>query len=284
MQSFFVENIKFFVENFKFCIIILISSSNKTIFISSVFFLFFSFLAKVVFILSFKYSLEDFNFQNIHSKKKLFDLLRKHDIESSEFCMHTANLNVAIAKELGIANNDTLYLYFQCGLFHDIGKLGMSFDFLNYQDSYTVQMYGEMKKHSSGGAFILDKVNVEKELIETAKYHHCNFDGSGYPGGLYGNEIPLHARITRVADSVDAYMSRRCYKEGGPANEVLDDVEQYIGTSYDPQIIEVFGVIHRNVMKQCHINGFDRPSKSIYMHYLNELYGENFEERFLSEK
>ena len=100
----------------------------------------------------------------------------------------------------------------------------MERDFINYPGAFTLQMYNEMKKHAIGGGELLMKLNAPQEYIDTANYHHCNFDGSGYPGNLFEEEIPFVSRLTRLSDSIDAYLSKRCYKEGGPANEALSDV------------------------------------------------------------
>lgn len=232
--------------------------------------------------MSFEYSVAYIDFSKYSTKNKLLSLLEKHDEDSFMFCINTGQLNMAIAKELGKTKDD-LYLLFQCGVFHDIGKLGMSHDFINYPGSYSIQMYTEMKKHTSGGGIILETINAEKELIETAKYHHCNFDGSGYPGGFYYHDIPLHARITRISDSVDAYMSKRCYKEGGPTNAVLEDLKQYKGTSYDPDLIEAFARVHKNVMEKSHKDGNDHPSQKLYMHFLEEIYGDEQKNKFIKE-
>ena len=232
--------------------------------------------------MNYDYSISYIDFSKYASKKLLLEYLEEHDQESYEFCLNTGQLNMAIAKELG-EKKDSLYILFQCGVFHDIGKLGMSRNFINYPGSYTIQMYSEMKKHTSGGGVILERINAEKELIETAKFHHCNFDGSGYPGGFYYNEIPLHARITRVSDSVDAYMSKRCYKEGGPTNAVLDDLNQYKGTSYDPLILDAFSKVHNNIMRASHNEGNDRPSQNLYMHFLDVIYGTKEKVKFVEE-
>lgn len=232
--------------------------------------------------MTFEYSLSHIDFSKNSTKKSLLTLLKEHDGDSFMYCMNTGQLNMAIGKELN-KTKEELYILFQCGIFHDIGKLGMSHDFINYPGSFTIQMYTEMKKHTSGGGVILEKVNAEKELIETAKHHHCNFDGSGYPGGYYYNEIPIHARITRISDSVDAYMSKRCYKEGGPTNGVLDDLNQYKGTSYDPDLLDAFARVHKKIMDVSHKDGNDHPSQKLYMHFLEEIYGTTQKDKFIKE-
>lgn len=233
--------------------------------------------------MNFQYSFSHINLSSITSKKDLIDLLNTHDFNSFFYSLHTAQLNMAISKELQ-ESFETQYLHFQCGLFHDVGKIGMSKEFLNYPDSYTMEMYQEMKKHTIGGGTLLEHIHADTALIETAKLHHCNFDGTGYPGELYYKEIPLHARITRISDSIDAFMSKRCYKEGGPTNEVLQDLSQYKGSSYDPDLLDVFTSIHNKVMKESHKLGEDRPSQRMYMFILYQIYGTECITRFIEEE
>ena len=220
----------------------------------------------------FLYDYSHIDFSKATSKREILVLLEKHDKDSFNYSFNTAAFNYAIAKELGVDDPTDLKLMFESGLFHDTGKLGMTSEFINFPGSYTLMMYNEMKKHAQGGAEILEKINADIEIVEAAKYHHCNIDGSGYPGGLYGKEIPLSARITRISDSLDAYLSKRCYKEGGPAKEALDDLKQYTGTSYDEELIKCFETIHNQIMKECHLIGEDRPSQKMYMHFLVRLY------------
>lgn len=220
----------------------------------------------------FVYDTSHIDFSKATSKRDLLELLQAHDKDSFIFSFHTAAINYAIAKELGVQDPNDLRLLFESGLFHDTGKLGMTGDFINYPGSYTLLMYNEMKKHAQGGGELLKKVNADSQIVEAATYHHCNVDGSGYPGGLYGKEIPLSARITRISDSLDAYLSKRCYKEGGPAKEALDDLKQYVGISYDPDLIDCFSIIHNRILKECHLIGEDRPSQRMYMDFLVSLY------------
>ena len=227
----------------------------------------------------FLYDISYIDFNTIQSKKDLMAFMQKHDSSSLRYCINTGLINVSIAKVLGITDEQELYLFFQCGLFHDVGKLGMSYEFLNYPNSYSLQMYNEMKKHTVGGADILQKINADPELIATARYHHCNYDGTGYPGGLFEDEIPLTARITRISDSVDAYLSKRCYKDGGPTKEVWEDLNQFSGTSYDPALLQCFSAVHSKIMYDCHVIGIDQPSQELYMYKLKELFASEFEGR-----
>lgn len=241
-----------------------------------------SFIKGGVFDLNYQYSLSHIDIDNTTSKKQLIDLLNEHDKNSFIYSVRTAQLNMAIAKEMKFSEEE-IYIFFQCGLLHDVGKLGMTKDFINYPAAYSLDMYQEMKKHTTGGATLLKAINAEVALIETASYHHCNFDGTGYPVSLYYEEIPIHARVTRISDSIDAYMSKRCYKEGGPSYEVLNDLNQYKGTSYDPVLLKAFSVIHEKIITVSHSLGVDRPSQKFYMSLLDKFYGLDELTRFAEE-
>lgn len=228
--------------------------------------------------MSFIYSLEGIDWSRLQSRQDVLRAVQEHDQDTYLFSINVALLNYAIAIEMKLSP-DEQKLAFLTGLHHDVGKLGMSYDFLNYVESYDLDMFEEMKKHAAGGAEILTRVNAEKEVIDTARYHHCNYDGTGYPAGLCGSEIPLYARITRVSDSADAYMSKRCYKEGGPVKEVVDDLQRFNGSSYDPNIVDVFAAVHQKIMKKSHKQGIDHPSQKMYLQLLKEKFNTGEVER-----
>ncbi len=111
--------------------------------------------------------------------------------------------------------------------------------------------------HSTVGANLLKQAqdNVEnKELfskaIEIAKYHHEKWDGSGYPEGLRGAEIPLSARITAVADVYDALISRRPYKKAFSDDKALEIMKKGSGSHFDPEIIKSFSKIHHEIYSE----------------------------------
>src|SRR5690606_11721921 len=108
----------------------------------------------------------------------------------------------------------------------------------------------EMKKHTIGGGSILEIVNADKMLIETARYHHCNYDGSGYVDTLAKDDIPFHARMTRLSDSADAYLSTRSYKEGFRVSGLYDDMAKFSGTWYDPEIVRALKQVHDKILQQ----------------------------------
>jgi len=207
---------------------------------------------------------------------ELLKVLKVHDFDSFSYSFYVGVFNYAIGKEFNVQANKIFFSPKETllsGFFHDIGKLGMSRDFLRFEGKYNLEMFQEMKKHAMCGYEILKKSKESpRETANTAGYHHCNIDGSGYPGGLFRQDIPAYARLTRISDSVDAFLTRRCYKEGGPAHDAYNDLKNYVSSSYDPNFLEAFRTVHLNVMDECHRIGEDRPSRDLYLDFLIKLY------------
>ena len=95
---------------------------------------------------------------------------------------------------------------------HDIGKIGIPDTILNKPTKLTEEEYAVIKEHTVIGAEILKNIRLIDHVTEVARSHHERYDGTGYPDGLKGEEIPIHARIIAVADSYDAMQSRRIYR------------------------------------------------------------------------
>jgi len=130
---------------------------------------------------------------------------------------------------------------------HDVGKIGTSDAILNKQGKLTEDEFNQMKMHSKDGADIIISVMSRigsKRFLEDARlfaeFHHENWDGSGYPHGLSGTDIPLQGRIMAFADVYDALVSDRSYKKGIPDEEAVKIIMQDVGKKFDPMIAVVF--------------------------------------------
>ncbi len=126
---------------------------------------------------------------------------------------------------------------------HDLGKITVPDSILNKPGRYTPQEYDQMKTHAAKGAEIVEQVlnGVEDEefikiATNIAHYHHEKFDGSGYPEGLKGDEIPYEARIMALADVFDALVSKRCYKEKMSMDEAFKIIEDSLDTHFDRRL------------------------------------------------
>ena len=130
---------------------------------------------------------------------------------------------------------------------HDIGKISTSDSILHKPGKLTKEEYEEMKMHSVNGANIIKEIFkgiddpvFEKIAYEVARYHHEKYNGKGYPDGLAGDQIPLHARIMAVADVFDAVSQPRVYRAAMTRDESFKIIEEGIGTDFDPNIAKIF--------------------------------------------
>lgn len=121
---------------------------------------------------------------------------------------------------------------------HDVGKIGIPDSILTKPDRLNDEEYELIKQHSVIGANIVSNVSCMRREVPFIQHHHENFDGSGYPAGLRGTTIPLGARILRVADSFDAMLTRRSYKEPMSPQAALQEIRDGRGTLYDPRIVD----------------------------------------------
>lgn len=137
---------------------------------------------------------------------------------------------------------------------HDVGKILISDTILNKPGRFTPEEFEIMKDHSRLGSNIVENIlgeNADEELVkissDVALFHHEKWDGSGYPEGRKGNEIPLCARIMAVADVFDALVSERVYKDAMPVDQAYEVLQQESGNHFDPQIVDVFVAVRKDV-------------------------------------
>ena len=147
--------------------------------------------------------------------------------------------SVLIGKYLGLSEGDLRILRIG-GLFHDIGKIGVPDSVLLKEGKLTDDEYSEIKNHPSIGKQILSNATIFKDMIPIVYHHHEKFDGTGYPEGLKGDQIPYFARITAVADTFDAMTSNRSYRKALPLDVVRNEIEKCSGKQFDPDIAKVF--------------------------------------------
>ena len=150
--------------------------------------------------------------------------------------------SLGIARELGISE-DYCEVIGIAGLLHDYGKLGVRDDILKKPGVLTTEEHSGIKSHASKTKSILDQMNFNgnySEIPLLAGAHHEKIDGSGYPNGLKGEEIPLGARIIAVADVFEALTAKRHYRDPMPVDEAIRHLREGINTSFDQKIVEAF--------------------------------------------
>lgn len=138
----------------------------------------------------------------------------------------------------------------QGALLHDIGKIAVADAILLKPAKLTQEEWVEMRKHPNAGDEILKRVPFLRPASAIVRHHHERFDGTGYPDGLKGAEIPLGARLFMVADTLDAMTSDRSYRKGLGFEAVQEEILRWSGKQFDPHIVDLFLKIPRAAWMQ----------------------------------
>jgi len=177
-----------------------------------------------------------------HDTLRRLALVAEH--RDSETSAHTERVGATaalIARQLGLAPADAATIG-EAAILHDVGKVGVRDTVLFKEDPLDADEVQQIHEHTRVGADILSgsKSGVLHTAEEIAAYHHEWWDGSGYPAGLIGDEIPLTARIVAVADVFDALTHERPYKRAWSVEEAVDEIHRLSGSQFDPQVVAAF--------------------------------------------
>jgi diguanylate cyclase (GGDEF)-like protein/putative nucleotidyltransferase with HDIG domain len=145
---------------------------------------------------------------------------------------------VEVAKELEVSTDEMEALQ-AAALLHDIGKLAVPEHIISKPGRLTPEEFEKMKIHPIVGAEILERVRFPYPVVPIVRAHHEKFDGSGYPFGLKGDEIPVGARILSAVDFMDALASDRQYRRAMPLDEVMKRLQGEAGRSFDPKVVNI---------------------------------------------
>src|SRR5271170_5195408 len=145
---------------------------------------------------------------------------------------------VEVAKELNV-DHEGMEALQAAALLHDIGKLAIPEHIISKPGRLTPEEFEKMKIHPLVGAEILERVRFPYPVVPIVRAHHEKWDGSGYPAGLKGTEIPIGARILSVVDCLDALASDRQYRRALPLDQAMDIVVSESGKSFDPVIVDI---------------------------------------------
>lgn len=125
------------------------------------------------------------------------------------------------------------------GTLHDIGKIGVPDKILKKNGKLTSEEFDEVKDHPTVGVQMIRFSTTPDQVLEGIEFHHEQYDGSGYPSGLSGDQIPLYGRILAVADAMDAMLSSRSYRPARDLEEAIKELDHYKGSQFDPDIAEI---------------------------------------------
>jgi putative nucleotidyltransferase with HDIG domain len=152
-----------------------------------------------------------------------------------------------MAKALGVGDELTLKAIAAAALLHDTGKLAVPERILNKPGKLTASEFEKMKLHVDIGADILSLVDFPYPVVPIVRCHHENWDGSGYPRGVKGADIPIGARILSVVDCFDALTSDRPYRRRMTDEEALTILRDRSGKMYDPAVVDMFTRVYRDL-------------------------------------
>jgi len=161
------------------------------------------------------------------------------DAETEGHCQRVTAFTISIAKAMPVPNA-YLPVLARAAFLHDIGKMGIPDKILLKPGPLTDDEKVIMRKHCQIGYDMLIRIPFLRDAAEIVLAHQEFFDGTGYPRGLKGEEIPLGARIFAIADSMDAMLSDRPYRKALPMSYAREEIQRCSGTQFDPKVVEVF--------------------------------------------
>lgn len=169
----------------------------------------------------------------------LLRLLKFKDDYTCGHCERVMKYALEVAKRLGVDARDMADLK-AAALLHDIGKVGIPDSILNKPGRLTREEFAQIEHHVLIAVDVLQGVPLGDRVISAIRAHHERCDGSGYPDGLKGDQIPLLARILAVADVFDAMTSDRPYRKAMPVSQAVGELLRERGTRFDPDVVRVF--------------------------------------------
>ncbi len=160
-------------------------------------------------------------------------------VEVSGHSRRITDLILPLARSMGFAEEDLAHIY-RAALLHDIGKMGIPAHILDKPGPLTEEEWAIIRKHPQNAVELLAPIPYLRPVIEVIGHHHERWDGSGYPHGLAGEQIPLAARLLAVVDVYEAMCSQRPYRPAFPEAEVIAYLRAQAGIKFDPRVVEKF--------------------------------------------
>lgn len=174
--------------------------------------------------------------------RALSNAVEARDAYTGKHAWRVAAYGIEIARVLGLAQPEAPELEFGF-LLHDIGKVAIPDSILYKPGALTDQEWELMARHPAVGAEILRGIEFLEEAAKVVRSHHERWDGSGYPDGLAGEEIPIAARVFAVADVLDALTTDRPYRSAYTLREAREMILAGSGSHFDPRVVEAFSSI-----------------------------------------
>jgi putative nucleotidyltransferase with HDIG domain len=201
-------------------------------------------------------ALQDLEQSYDYTLEALGGALDAKDAETEGHCQRVTAFTITIAKAMGV-DNSLLRQIARGAFLHDIGKMGVPDQILRKPGPLTAEEREIMRRHCDIGYAVLERIPFLKEAAEIVLAHQEFYDGTGYPRGLKGEQIPLGARIFAVADTLDAMISDRPYRKALPISAARDEIRRFSGTQFDPQVVKVFLAQPEQLWRELHTKSGD---------------------------
>ncbi len=146
---------------------------------------------------------------------------------------------ILMAKKMKLPQSEIRQLS-QAASWHDVGKIEIPLNIIDKPSKLTDEEYALMKSHPEVGYQLVKEMHFFKKFLPVIRCHHEKIDGTGYPMGLKGEEIPMHARIMAITDAFDAMTYDRSYRQGMPLKDAVEELLRYSGTQFDENLVKVF--------------------------------------------
>jgi putative nucleotidyltransferase with HDIG domain len=198
-----------------------------------------------------QYKTKELRVAHFDTIKALAEALETKDISTRHHSDRTVEYALAVARALGLPDQEQEYIRY-AAILHDIGKIGIPEDVLNKPARLTTEEYEVMKTHPVKGAQILQQIKFLQPVVPMVLHDHERFDGTGYPDGLSGEEIPIGSRIVAVVDAYDAMTSDRIYRKAPGHAHAVEELRRRAGTQFDPRIVETFVDLLPSLSKSFH--------------------------------
>jgi len=172
--------------------------------------------------------------------------IQAKDPYTSGHSTRVSRYGLLVAEKLGLSTKEKHQLYL-ASMLHDIGKIGVPDDLLNRPGKLSDEEMERVRNHVQLGASMIEMLGEMHPIVPLIRHHHESWDGSGYPDGLKGEEIPLISRIVSVADMYDAMTSDRPYRKRRHQHEAVEEIKRCIGTKLDPRVAEAFLMVLKDI-------------------------------------
>jgi PAS domain S-box-containing protein len=173
------------------------------------------------------------------------NVLDLRDKETEGHTQRVTEITIRLGRALGVPEDQLIHIR-RGALLHDIGKMAIPDGILQKPGPLTEDEWKEMRRHPEYAHHMLSPIIYLRPALDIPYCHHERWDGTGYPRGLKGEEIPLSARIFSIIDVWDALLSNRPYRRGCTEESVLEYIRKHAGTSFDPRLVGAFLELHQN--------------------------------------